>query len=567
MHMTTALFKKFIPAALARTTNYGARRGMRFLSLVLSCSLLATPALAQKNAGDCGTVVIPPGLGIGPGADVTSFNPLFLTSLYNQEASSLIFEQLLWFNDSHEIDWAHSIASAVTTPDNGKTYDVTLRPWSWSDGVPVTSADVLYAFQLIRDYGTNYAAYGQGGIPYIIASMTAPDASHIHIVLTHAVNPQWFIYNGLAQLQPLPEHVWSKFTPDEIWQGQSDPKFFRVADGPLLLKKLTVGVDAEFVPNPLYGGGKMHFSRFVMKFENSEGQELQAVESGDLDMSNIPFDLYDKATHLPGNYTVTMRPSYSWEEISPNMLNKSTPYFADVRVRQAMADAIDENRIIQLAMHGHGEAVRGPVPPYPPSFLSPDERAGNYPVGYNPAKAKALLAAAGFSPGPDGILQKNGKPFSFVLQIPAGQALRIEMAETVQQDLRAVGIDMQVRQVEFNQLLTEMVNEPQAWQAILIAEDIGAYPTGEELFATGGYLNNTGYSNPQMDKIIAQSTDEPGMGGLFAYEDFASAQEPLIFLPDEVYSVLVRNGLHGVEDFLNTFGYNWAPEKLYCDAR
>ncbi|HTQ71392.1 MAG TPA: ABC transporter substrate-binding protein, partial [Acidocella sp.] len=257
---------------------------MKLRTLALACGL--TFAAVTSRAQDCGTIVIPPGLGIGPGADVTSFNPLFLSSLYNQEASALIFEQLLWFNDSHEIDWSRSIASAVTTPDNGKTYDVTLRPWSWSDGVPVTSADVLYAFQLIEDYGTNYAAYGQGGIPYIIASMTAPNPEHIHIVLTHAVNPQWFIFNGLAQLQPLPKHVWSKFTPDEIWQGQSDPNFFRVADGPLLLKKLTVGVDAEFVPNPLYGT-KMNFSRFIMKFENSEGQELQAVESGDLDMSNI----------------------------------------------------------------------------------------------------------------------------------------------------------------------------------------------------------------------------------------------------------------------------------------
>ena len=51
-----------------------------------------------------------------------------------------------------------------------------------------------------------------------------------------------------------------------------------------------------FVPNPRYGGAKMHFSRFVMKFENAEGQELQAVQAGDLDMSNIPFDLYAKAS-------------------------------------------------------------------------------------------------------------------------------------------------------------------------------------------------------------------------------------------------------------------------------
>ena len=73
------------------------------------------------------------------------------------------------------------------------------------------------------------------------------------------------------------------------------------------------------------------------------------------------------------------------------------------------------------------------------------------------------------------------------LEIPAGQPLRIEMAESMQQDLRAVGIEMKIRQVEFNKMLSEMVHEPTAWQAILVAENLSAYPSGEDLFVTGGY--------------------------------------------------------------------------------
>ncbi len=537
------------------------------LSLMIACGFAISPALAapENDPQNCGTIVIPPGLGIGPGADVTSFNVLFVDSEYNAEAIDLMFEQLIWINRFHQIDYSRSIASAVTTPDKGKTYDVTLRPWSWSDGVPVTSADVLYTFKLIKAFGTNYSNYGAGGMPMIIDSMTAPDAAHIVITLKHQVNPDWFILNGLVQLQPLPEHVWGKNSTDQIWQGQSDPAFFKVVDGPLLLKKLTIGVDAEFVPNPSYGGAKMHFNRFIMKFENSEGQELQAVQSHDLDMSNIPFDLFDKAETLPGNQVETLPPTYSWHELAPNMLNKATPFFADVRVRDAIADAIDQNQVVALSMHGHGEPTYGPVPPYPDTFLSPAAKAGQYGVAYNPAKARALLAQAGYTPGADGILQKNGKRLSFTLEIPAGQALRIEIAEVVQQNLHAVGIEMKVHQVEFNEMLTEMVNEPQAWQAILIAEDISAYPTGEDLFKTGGYLNNNGYSTPQMDKLVDASTNTPGMGGLFAYEDFASAQQPVIFLPNEQYSILVRNGIHGVQDFINPLGV-WAPEKLYCTA-
>ncbi|MDE8346289.1 MAG: peptide ABC transporter substrate-binding protein [Acidocella sp.] len=541
---------------------------MRLLiPIFLAFLLFALPVAAMAGvAGNCGTVIIPPGLAEGPGADVTSFNPLLITSVYNQEASNLLFEPLLWINRFHEIDWSRSIARSVTVQDNGQVYQIQLRHWLWSDGVPVTAADVVYTFGLIKAYGTAYTGYGAGGMPDLFKSVVADDATHLTVTLIKPVNPEWFELNGLSQLIPLPEHVWGKFTPDEIWQGQSRPGFFRVVDGPLKIAKLVSGVDAQFVPNPNYGGAPMHFSRFIMKFEDSEGQELQAVQSRDLDASNIPFDLYDHASRLPGDRVVVMPPSFSWEELVPNLANPATRFFADVRVRQAMADAINQKEMIALAMAGHGESVRGPVPPVPPVFLSPAAKAGQSPVGYNPAKAQALLRAAGFAPGPDGILQKDGVRFSFTLLIPAGQPLRIEMAEAMQQNFRAVGIEMRARQVEFNEILTEMVNEPDNWQAILIGEDLSAYPTGEGLFKTGAFYNNNGYSSAKMDQLITQSTDAPGRDGLYAYEDYATAQQPVIFLPNPQYSLLVRKDLWGLRDFINPLG-DWAPEKLYCTGQ
>jgi peptide/nickel transport system substrate-binding protein len=541
---------------------------------MLRCTLAALSLLilvvgaAPANAGDgngCGTIILPPGLGLGPGADITSFNPMLTTSVYNQQAAGLLFEQLLWINRYHVIDWSRSLASAVTTPDNGKTYHVTLRHWLWSDGVPVTTADVLYVYNLIEAYGSAYVGYGAGGIPDLIQSVTAADATHFTVVLKHQVNPQWFILNGLPQLQPMPEHVWRKYTPDEIWQAQSSPAFFKVVDGPVILDSLTVGVDAAYSPNPLYGGAKMHFSRLIIRFENSEGQELQAMESGDLDMGDIPFDLFNKAEHLPGIYVITLPPTYAWYELVPNMANNATPYFADLRVRQAIADAINQSEIIRIAMHGHGVAGYGPVPPYPATFLSPAAKTGHYAVGYNPAKARVLLAAAGFAPAADGIMRNGRYRLAFVLEIPAGQPLWIEIAEVIQQNLRAAGIEMTVHQVEVNRLLAELVNEPQNWEAIMISAEASNYPSGEFYFETGGYGDDNGYSSPQMDAIIKQSTEEPGLTGLYAFEDFASEQQPVIFLPNMEYSLLIRKGLHGVGDFTSPLG-DWAPEKLYCTA-
>jgi peptide/nickel transport system substrate-binding protein len=262
---------------------------------------------------------------------------------------------------------------------------------------------------------------------------------------------------------------------------------------------------------------------------------------------------------------VPLPPSYSWHELIPNMGNHATPFFNDVRVRDAIADAINQPEMIGLAMHGHGDPVYGPVPPEPRTFLSPAALSGKYSVGYNPQKAIALLQQAGYRQDRDGFMQKDGKRLAFTLMIPADQTMRIEMAESIQQDLHAVGIEMKVQQVEFNQMMALNAGPGQGWQAMLFASNLTPYPSGEAEFRTGGFYNTNGYSNAKMDGLVDASTNQPGLGGLFAYEDYANQQQPVIFLPVEAYAVLVRNGLEGVKNFLNPLGY-WDPGSLYCTA-
>jgi peptide/nickel transport system substrate-binding protein len=538
---------------------------MLFRAALLAAALgLATPALAA-DPQNCGTIVIPPGIGAGAGADITSFNPMLVNSLYNAEAANLMFMQLLWIAPDHTADYARSLIAAIATPDQGTTYQITLRDWHWSDGVPVTAADVLYTFNLAKSLGDAWPALGTGGMPDIIKSFTIQDPTHFTIILNRQVNPTWFTLNALPTLQPVPAHIWSRYTTDGIWQNQSSPAFFRVVDGPLYVTKLVVGQDAEFLPNPNYEGPPLHFTRLVLKFMNSEDAELQAVESHDLDMANLPFPLFNMAQHLPGLHVVTLPPLYGWNELIPNMGNTSSAFFGDVRIRQAMADAISQKQIINLAMAGHGDEIHSAIPVEPPTFLSPQALAGHYPTGYDPAKARALLGQAGYTAGPDGILQKSGQRLSFTLLVPAGQTLRIEIAETIQQNLHDVGIEMKVHQIEFNQMLALMVGARQSWQAILLGTTLPAYPSGEGSFNTGGFYNDNGYANPQMDADISASTDKPGLAGLLAYEDFTAEQQPVIFLPEEKYTILARNGIHGIETFISPISL-WLPDALYCTA-
>jgi peptide/nickel transport system substrate-binding protein len=529
--------------------------------------VVSTHAAFALEKGDCGTIVLPTGIGISSGADITSFNPLLADSLYNAGAAYMMYQSLIWINGKTEqIDWSRSIASSISSPDNGTTYNVTLRPWRWSDGVPVTTADIAYTFKLIKELGTTYSAYGAGGMPKIVKSLNIVSPDQFQIVLTHQVNPYWYIYNGISQLLPLPAHSWGDHTLNEIYQSQSTPEFFNVVDGPLKAQRLDIGLDLVMVPNTAYDGPKLHFQKLIFKFLESDGATLQAVESDDIDMANAPIALWNAVQHLPGIHIVKLAPALSYNLSQLNQKNPDVAFFKDVRVRDAIADAINEPEMIQLIDHGLGVAIYGPVPPQPPTFLSPEMRAGHYPVSYNPEESRKLLQEAGYTPGPDGIMQKEGKPLSFNYLSLSGDAMIEQMTEMMQGYLAKVGIRMNVREVEFNQLIALLTNPNAKWQAAGLGQSTGGYPTGEDLFGTHSFENAGGYSNPLMDKLISDSTDKPGLTGLFAYENYASAQQPVIFMEVGNVSMLVRDRILGAENFVDP-AYNYYPDQLYCAVK
>ncbi len=572
--VSSSFFEKKEPKKLllrfARMSH--GRRHIKFIKffLLLFCSqkrrlllaffLLTSPALADVK-GDCGTIVLPTGIGVSSSADITSLNFLFATSIYNQQASNLMFEQLLWINRYGQIDWARSIASAITSPDNGTTYLVTLRPWHWSDGVQVTSADVKYTLDLINELGGNWPGLGSGGMPAIIKSFSIIDDTHFKVVLTHQANETWFIYNGLGVLTPLPEHAWRGYSMDQIWQGQSEPAFFKVVDGPLKVAALDTGLDAIFVPNPAYEGPKMHFSRLIFRFLDRDTDDLQDYLSGDLDMINMGTITFSAEQHLPHTYQVPLLPGMGFYEVELNMRNPDVPFFKDVNVRQAMQDSMDQNSMIYLVWRGQGVPVYGPVPPVPVLYSSPEIKAGTYPVGDDVAKGRALLMKDGYRPGPDGIMTKNGVRLSFAYILSSGGGERY--AEYFQQAFAKVGIQMNVQVMEFNQMLSIMDNQPDKWDAAYLGEDMSPYPSGEGLLETGAYENAGGYSDPEMDKLINDSVTQQGLQGLYAYEDYAIEQQPVIFAGQSTVTMLVRDNLHGASDFINPLE-QFSPDQLYC---
>lgn len=508
------------------------------------------------GAPNCGTVITE-----GNG-DITSFNPLFSNDLANQRAAQLLYQPLVWVNRYGHIDYTRSIAAQLTVSPDRTIFTVTLRPWRWSNGTSVTAQDVVYEWQLIKDQGAAYPGYGTGGIPMLIKSLTALDAMHVQIVLKHPVNPAWFIDNGLSMLQPLPAKAWQGLSLDQLYQAQSRVGFFTVTDGPMKIQRLDIGRDAIFVANPTYDGPKMHLSRLVLEFAPSDATAMEDVESGGMDFAPLPLEFYRLVQHAKGVRTVVLSPVSFWYYIDLNYRNPKVAFFRDVRVRQALQDAIDQKQIIKVVYNGFGVPIYTPIPAVNADMLTPAMKKGVFPVGYDPQKAIALLTAAGFMRGPDGIMQKDGHRLEFTLLMTGGDVETMELVEMLQSEFRAVGIKMDIRQVAFGQLMTLEVSHSMTWDAVEHGTVLPPFPSGEGLFSATVAESSDGYADPEMTRLITQSIIQPGMAGMYAYENYAAQQQPFIFLPTEGHVELASERIHGMD------GYNdgglVAPSALYC---
>jgi len=365
----------------------------RLLIVCLVLSGVWGSEVRADPSGDCGTVVMP------MKHDISSMSPLYgITDGYNEDAVGLTYLSLLWIVDNSRIDWSRSLASAITTSDD-QNFLVTLRPWVWSDGAPVTADDVKYYFELAVAMGPGWPLYGQGGLPQKVKSFDVLSPTQLRIVTTEKVNPAWFIYDGIADLTPLPRHAWAGRTLDEMYQGQSRADFFRPVDGPMMAAALNVGIDAVFVPNPAWPGPKLRLNRLIFTFLDSSGEALLGLRSGAVDLAGLPNTLYGRMAPPAGTHTVVLPQEPYQNMLIINYRNPAMAPFADARVRQAMEDAIDQPALVRDVFRGAGDVAYAPVESGMAGFVSPAIAAGRLPVGYDPARARALLAAAGYAPG------------------------------------------------------------------------------------------------------------------------------------------------------------------------
>jgi peptide/nickel transport system substrate-binding protein len=406
---------------------------------IVVASLIILLAACTKNiagsAGGHNPWTIPGVLRLGEPQEPDSLNLMFGHNASTDEVSALLYSFILRVDANGNL--IPDLATEVPTLRNGgiskdqRTITVHLRKnVVWSDGAPLTSADWLFTYHAVLNPQNNTKMrYGWDDI----ASASAPDPYTIVIHLKKPSNAAFDILQmGGAAYPPLPAHLLAKLPNINTASINNVP----VSSGPYLLKSWHHESSLVFVPNPRYWRGPPKLRELVWKVIPDTNTLMSQLQTHEIDIyPNVDENSVARLEGIPG-IRILHRVIANWRHLG---INCSRPFLSDVRVRRAIAEGVDWKHLVDTVYHGYDELAVSDI--YPDSWAAPSLP----PYRYDPAAARALLAQAGWHPGPDGILRKNGDRLRVTLSATTSAKSNEQAEVVIQSMLRNLGIEIDVR--------------------------------------------------------------------------------------------------------------------------
>jgi peptide/nickel transport system substrate-binding protein len=405
-------------------------------ALISTLCFSACSKVDQSTNGGSGT--IPGTLRIAIQRSPNTLNPVLSANTTEGLLNRLSFDTLVSVAGDGKTVVPDLATEVPTTQNGGISKDgltITYHLHSgvrWQDGVPFTSKDVKFTWQAMMNNANNVnerTGYED------VASVDTPNDTTVVFHLKRKFAP--FINTVFAESDSpvciIPEHLLAKYPDLNHVPFNQQP----IGTGPFKVVRWVRGDHIELVANDEYFRGKPKLRSIIVREIPDENTSVNALRSHDIDwIFEASPDLYAQLKAIAG---VEVR-LLAQPQTLAMALNNARPPLNDIQVRRAIAYALDKQALVAKNTGGSAEVVWADQPPYSWAY---EPNVIRYP--HDLAKAKALLAEAGWTPGSDGMLRKNGQPLSLQLSYNVENVTRRQASVQVQAMLRQVGIDVQIK--------------------------------------------------------------------------------------------------------------------------
>lgn len=514
-----------------------------------SASTAAPANLNQPYPAEAGSYLI----------SATSGEPSGLISMVAGESAasaiaSNIFNTLLKYNQN--LDLEGELAESWQVSADQKTITFKLKPnLSWADGKPLTSADVLFTWQLVTDEKTRspYAADYQ-----LVKKASTPDPLTFSVTYEQAYAPAVDSWSGL---QILPKH---------LLQGQDihTTAFARkpIGSSYYQLDSWTHGENIKLTRNPSSVMGPAYIEQLITRMipdNSAQFLELMADNIDSMGLDPIKYSrIIPARPELKQKLNLYKELGNSYTYMGFNLKHKP---FDDVRVRKAINYAIDKQEIIDGVYLGLGINIASP---YKPGTRWSNPALTPYP--YNPEKAKALLKEAGFvDSNGDGIVERNGKPFAFEI-ITNQNKEREKSAVLIQRRLKEVGIAVNIRAIEWASFISRFIKTGD-FDVVVLGWGLGLDPDQYNIWHSSqqapGQFNFIGYNNPQIDQLLEQGRTELNPDKrMKIYHEFSKVlleDSPIVYLSAGYGLTAIHKRVQGIANPVPPAGVGYDSQKWY----
>ncbi|MFN3739376.1 MAG: peptide-binding protein [Thermodesulfovibrionales bacterium] len=427
---------------------------------------------------------------MGALADARMLLPLFASDSASADISGLIFNGLTKYDKN--INLTGDLARSWEIKNNGREIVFHLRKGvKWHDGVEFTSRDVVFTYRAVTD-PKNPTPYS--GIYGPVEKVEAVDKYTVRVLYKEPFAPALESW-GMGIL------------PAHLLEGKdlakSELNRAPVGTGPYRLKRWITGQRIELERFEDYFEGRPNIKKYIARIIPDISTMFLELKFGGIDYMGLTpgqYKLKAETEYFKERFQRFRYPAFGYTYLGFNLLDER---FSDVRVRKAIAYAIDREKIIKGVLLGYGRPCTGP---FPPDSWAYNKNIKGYP--YDPQKALELLKEAGWVRGNDGLLRKSdGRPFKFTVLVNQGNSQRLLTAQIIKEDLKKIGIEMDIKVLEWQTLLHQFIDK-KLFEAVImgwaLSRDPDIYDIWHSSKTKQGEFNFISYSNPEVDRLLLQ---------------------------------------------------------------